>query len=83
MDETYSEECTRILSKVPDKFILTELSIIYQEACGTLARKVGMEVANKAKEQLDLIIHPTLPKHGVTSFRTGMRTVIECYLKAA
>jgi predicted nucleic acid-binding protein len=59
-DETQSKKCLQILSKVPDTFILTEPSIIYQEVCGTLARKVGTNVAEQARKQLDLIIHPAL-----------------------
>lgn len=59
-DEPYSAECIEILEKVPDKFILTEPSIIYQEVCGTLARRAGKAVADRAREQLDLMIHPSL-----------------------
>ncbi|MEM3628222.1 MAG: PIN domain-containing protein [Candidatus Bathyarchaeia archaeon] len=59
-DEPYNAKCIGLLEKVPDKFILTEPSIIYQEVCGTLARKVGKTAADKAKEQLDLMIHPSL-----------------------
>jgi predicted nucleic acid-binding protein len=59
-DEHYSEKCKNILSKVPDQFVLAEPSIIYQEVCGTLARKTNLDVANKARKQLDLIIHPKL-----------------------
>ncbi|MEM2902458.1 MAG: PIN domain-containing protein [Candidatus Bathyarchaeia archaeon] len=59
-DEPYSEKCHQILSQVPDIFILTEPSIVYQEVCGTLARKVGKDVADQARKQLDLIIHPKL-----------------------
>jgi predicted nucleic acid-binding protein len=59
-DESYSEKCSEILSKVPDAFILSEPSIVYQEVCGTLARRVGADVAEDAKKQLDLIIHPRL-----------------------
>jgi predicted nucleic acid-binding protein len=59
-DELYSEKCSEILGKVPDTFILSEPSIIYQEVCGTLAKKVGTDVADDAKKQLDLIIHPRL-----------------------
>jgi predicted nucleic acid-binding protein len=39
---------------------LSEPSIVYQEVCGTLARRVGAEVADNAKSQLDLIIDPSL-----------------------
>jgi len=59
-DEPHSEKCSEILRKVPDKFILSEPSIVYQEVCGTLARRVGADVAHKARKQLDLIIHPKL-----------------------
>jgi predicted nucleic acid-binding protein len=59
-DEPYSEKCVQILSKVPDDFVLAEPSIIYQEVCGTLARKVGIETAEHARKQLDQIIHPKL-----------------------
>jgi predicted nucleic acid-binding protein len=59
-DEVHSEKCTRILAQVPEQFILAEPSIIYQEVCGTIARKINLDVANKAKKQLDLMIHPKL-----------------------
>jgi predicted nucleic acid-binding protein len=59
-DEPHSEKCSEILVKVPDKFILSEPSIVYQEVCGTLARRVGADVARRARKQLDLIIHPKL-----------------------
>ncbi len=59
-DEPHSKSCAEILSKVPDSFILSEPSIIYQEVCGTLARRVGAQVADDARKHLDLIIHPSL-----------------------
>jgi predicted nucleic acid-binding protein len=59
-DESYSEKCSEILGKTPDAFILSEPSVVYQEVCGTLARRVGADVADDAKKQLDLIIHPRL-----------------------
>lgn len=59
-DEPYSDRCAEILSKVPDPFILSEPTIVYQEVCGTLARRVGADVADDAKRQLDVIIHPSL-----------------------
>ena len=52
-DEPYSEKCLEILSQVPDTFILAEPSIVYQEVCGTLARKVGKDVADQARKQLN------------------------------
>lgn len=59
-DESHSEKCTKILAQVPDQFVLAEPSIIYQEVCGTLARKINLDIANKAKKQLDLMVHPKL-----------------------
>lgn len=59
-DEQYSRKCSEILSEVPDSFILTEPSIVYQEVCGTLARRVGADIADDARKQLDLIVHPRL-----------------------
>jgi predicted nucleic acid-binding protein len=59
-DEPYSVQCSEIIGKVPDAFVLSEPSIVYQEVCGTLARRVGAETADDAKKQLDLFIHPSL-----------------------
>ena len=59
-DEAYSEECINILRRLPGKFILAEPSVVYQEACGALARKAGVEVARKAEELLDSILCPRL-----------------------
>jgi len=59
-DEPNSEKCAEILSKVPNYFQLTEPSIIYQEVCGTLARKITLDIANEAKKQIDLMINPKL-----------------------
>lgn len=59
-DEPYSDDCLNILSKIPDLFLLCEPSIVYQEVCGTLARRVGLDVANLAKEKIDKMIHPLL-----------------------
>jgi predicted nucleic acid-binding protein len=70
-DEPYSEKCVQILNKVPDDFILAEPTIIYQEVCGTLARKVGIEIAEHARKQLDKIIHPKLLVHCTKAFCTS------------
>jgi len=59
-DEEYSRKCADILKKIPDNFVLAEPSIIYQEVCGILARKVDLEVAERAKKFLDTILHPEL-----------------------
>lgn len=57
-DEPYSEKCSEILGGLPDIFTLSEPSIVYQEVCGTLARKVGVNIAAEAKRHLDKMIHP-------------------------
>ena len=59
-DEPKSEECATIIAKIPDYFVLAEPSIIYQEVCGTLAGRIGLEVARTARKHLDLIIQPRL-----------------------
>ena len=59
-DEIYSKKCSEILSEVPYTFVLAEPSVVYQEVCGTLAKRVGTDVADDAKKQLDLMIHPRL-----------------------
>lgn len=59
-DEPHSRKCYKILSAVPDDFVLSEPSIVYQEVCGTLARRIGAKVADQAKKRLDLMIHPRL-----------------------
>ncbi|MGQ9597678.1 MAG: type II toxin-antitoxin system VapC family toxin [Thermoproteota archaeon] len=59
-DEPYGDRCAEIISKVPGMFILSEPSIVYQEVCGTLARRVGMDVASSAKSYLDQILQPRL-----------------------
>ncbi len=59
-DEPYSNECFKVLKRIPAELVLSEPSVVYQEVCGTLARKVGIDVADLAKRQLDLMIHPKL-----------------------
>jgi len=54
--EAASAKCAEILDRAVERFLLVEPSIIYQEVCGTLSRKIGLETANTAKEQLDLLI---------------------------
>jgi predicted nucleic acid-binding protein len=54
--EPASSKCAKILASASEHFMLVEPSIIYQEVCGTLARKIDLETANSAKEQLDLLI---------------------------
>lgn len=59
-DERFSGECAGILGRVPGQFVLVEPSIVYQEVCGTLARRVGVDVADEARAFLDLVIHSKL-----------------------
>jgi len=59
-DEPQREKCTEIIEKVPDLFLLAEPSVVYQEVCGTLARKIGLDEANTAKEHLDRMIQPRM-----------------------
>lgn len=57
-DEPQSDRCAELLKKVPDQFLLIEPSIFYQEVCGTLARRIGLEPADEARRLLDRIISP-------------------------
>jgi len=59
-DEPYSDVCLDILHKVPSGFTLVEPSIVYVEVLGTLARRVGLELAEKAKVELDRMLNPLL-----------------------
>ena|SRR3989304_712343 len=59
-NERNSEKCAKILTKIPSLFVLAEPSIVYQEVCGTLARKIGLDKANSAKTHLDLMIQPKM-----------------------
>jgi len=56
--EPQSEKCYNFITKVIDEFVLVEPSIIYQEVCGTLSRKMNTKFASNAKDQLDLLIKP-------------------------
>jgi predicted nucleic acid-binding protein len=57
-DEPHSEKCAQILTQAANQFQLAEPSILYQEVCGTLARKASLDIANQAKTQMDLMINP-------------------------
>ena len=59
-DEPYSGECSGILRQVPGGFVLVEPSIVYVEVLGPLARRVGVELAEKAKAELDRMMNPLL-----------------------
>jgi predicted nucleic acid-binding protein len=57
-DERHSAKCREIIGKVPRAFVLSEPSIVYQEVCGTVARRVGTSTAGIVKDSLDGMIHP-------------------------
>jgi len=78
-DESHSDKCSKVLTKVPDTFILSEPSIVYQEVCGTLARRVGADVAHSAKKHLDSIIHPRLLANCNRSFCVSAYPLCEEY----
>jgi predicted nucleic acid-binding protein len=59
-DEPAKEKCSRILADVSEKFVLAEPSIVYQEVCGAIARKIDLNAAHEARRQLDLMIDPNL-----------------------
>ena len=59
-DEPYSDECQGILQKVPDSFTLVEPSIVYVEVLGTLARRVNVALAGKARAELERMLNPLL-----------------------
>jgi predicted nucleic acid-binding protein len=59
-DEKYSNDCANLLRKAVGSLILVEPSIIYQEVCGVLARKIGIEASRKAEIFLDTILHDDL-----------------------
>ncbi len=55
-DEPYRNRCLELLKLVPDVFVLSEPSIVYQEVCGTIARRVGSSVAKEFGEKLDKFV---------------------------
>jgi predicted nucleic acid-binding protein len=55
-DEPYRKSCLELLEKVPDSFLLAEPSIVYEEVCGTVARRVGQKEAQNLSDQLDRFI---------------------------
>jgi len=67
-DEPQSDRCAELIRKIPDEFSLSEPSIVYEEVCGTLARKIGRRIADEARKQLDLMIHQDSLVHCSKSF---------------
>lgn len=66
-DETQSDCCADLLRNVPDQFLLSELSIVY-EVCGTLARKLGKEAADEAQKQLQRMTTQTVSLSAIRHF---------------
>jgi predicted nucleic acid-binding protein len=62
-DEPQSDRCADLLKKVPGQFLLTEPSIVFEEVCGTIAKRVSLEAADEAKRQLERIISPNRIAH--------------------
>jgi predicted nucleic acid-binding protein len=59
-DEALHEKCQNLLRLVPDTFVLAEPSVVYQEVCGTIARRVGESEAKNFAEALDRFVPPEL-----------------------
>lgn len=59
-DEPYRKECQDIMKLIPESFILSEPSIVYQEVCGTIARRVGASESHDFREKLDKLVPPEL-----------------------
>src|SRR5437879_13078282 len=59
-DEPYSKKCFQLVEEVPESFGLPEPAVVYQEVCGTLARRLAKDMADRARRQLDLMINPAL-----------------------
>jgi predicted nucleic acid-binding protein len=55
-NEPFTDECQQILRRVADEFTLIEPSIVYVEVFGTLARRVGSELAEKARLELGSVL---------------------------
>lgn len=55
-DEPYRSKCLEILRRIPDSFVLAEPSIIYEQVCGTIARRVGIKDAERTIVELDRLI---------------------------
>lgn len=55
-DEKYRRECLDIIAMIPERFLLSEPSIVYQEVCGTIARRVGSSEAANFAAILDKLV---------------------------
>ena len=91
-DEPYSKKCFELVEEVPESFVLSEPAVVYQEVCGTLARRLGKDMADRARRQLDLMISPALLANCDREFCTssygycgdyGIYAIDALYLNAA
>ena len=55
-DEPYRKRCLDLLKLIPESFILSEPTIVYEEVCGTVARQVGAPEAQEFGEKLDRLV---------------------------
>ncbi len=55
-DEPYRRQCLDLLKLIPESFILSEPSIVYEEVCGTIARRVGMPEAQEFGQSLERLV---------------------------
>lgn len=91
-DETYTAACRRVLKRLADGYVLVEPSIVYVEVLGVLARRIGLELAEKAREELDEMLDPRFTVSCDREFclrayslcrRYGIYAVDSLYLEAA
>ena len=59
-DEPYSEKCSENVGETARRLHPLGAKHSLSKVCGTLARKVGINIAAEAKRCLDRMIHPRL-----------------------
>src|ERR1700730_18539354 len=55
-DEPHRKKCIDIIKLIPASFLLSEPSIVYQEVCGTIARRVGSNEAEDLARKMDKFV---------------------------
>ncbi|MFI5421502.1 MAG: type II toxin-antitoxin system VapC family toxin [Nitrososphaerales archaeon] len=55
-DEPHRKKCIDIIKLIPASFLLSEPSIVYQEVCGTIARRVGTTEAEDLARKMDKFV---------------------------
>jgi hypothetical protein len=76
-DEALSAACREVLKCLADGYVLVEPSIVYVEVLGVLARRVGLELAEKARVELDEILDPRFTVSCDREFCKGLFVVSE------